>query len=134
MTFDDLLRMNLDLITEHERMLIAAVGIMSTMEGFTNKTPHQVYEYIKSRTDDFTPSTRPVSIHNFEKHLTSLINVHNIENDSDTPDFVLAEFMVACLRAFNYAIKTRSDWVRKPEKPKLKVNNNPRDYDSSVGP
>ena len=43
----------------------------------------------------------------FEKDLESLINSHSKENDSNTPDFVLAEYLKNCLEAFNNATKAR---------------------------
>lgn len=46
----------------------------------------------------------------FEKELTELINKHSLENDSDTPDFILAKYLVWCLRGYNGAIKERGHW------------------------
>ncbi len=42
--------------------------------------------------------------------LQNLINRHNKENDSDTPDFILAQYMNNCLTNFNLAQQQRSDW------------------------
>ena len=41
----------------------------------------------------------------FELELTRLINKHSLENQSNTPDFILAEYLVASLEAFNYSVK-----------------------------
>ena len=38
------------------------------------------------------------------------INQCSAENGSDTPDFILAEFLMDCLQAFDYAMQTRTDW------------------------
>ena len=46
----------------------------------------------------------------FEKELESLINKHSIENESDTPDFVLSSFLYSCLQSFKYAVKKRELW------------------------
>ena len=46
----------------------------------------------------------------FVKELTSLINKHSMENASDTPDFILSEFLWACLQAFNRAMIQRRVW------------------------
>jgi hypothetical protein len=43
----------------------------------------------------------------FEKELKKLINVYSRENVSDTPDYILAEYMNSCLIAFNVAVKRR---------------------------
>lgn len=43
----------------------------------------------------------------FQKELEALINTHSMEGASNTPDFLLAEFLVNCLRAFNLASKQK---------------------------
>lgn len=45
-----------------------------------------------------------------EKLLSDLINSESRENDSDTPDFLLAEFMVNCLDALELASNQREVW------------------------
>lgn len=48
----------------------------------------------------------------FQKELTELINRYSVENESDTPDFVLAQYIGGCLTAFNRAIRLRDKWFR----------------------
>lgn len=43
----------------------------------------------------------------FRKELESLLNRHSKENGSDTPDFVLADFLIRCLMAFDAATRGR---------------------------
>jgi len=38
------------------------------------------------------------------------INRNSAENGSDTPDFILAEFLVSCLDAFDKTVHARSNW------------------------
>lgn len=45
-----------------------------------------------------------------EKKLASLINDESRENDSNTPDYILAEFMMSCLDAFELASNRREVW------------------------
>ena len=45
-----------------------------------------------------------------EKHLSELLNSVSRENDSNTPDFILAEYMMACLCAFELANNKREVW------------------------
>lgn len=52
----------------------------------------------------------------FEKELEKLINYHSIENESDTPDFILAEYMKACLDAFNVGTRKRDKWYGRDSK------------------
>ena len=46
----------------------------------------------------------------FEKELAELINRFSKENDSDTPDFILARYLNAVLDNFNAAVKDREQW------------------------
>ena len=43
----------------------------------------------------------------FEKELENLINRYSKENDSDTPDYVLAHYIKYSLQAFNQAVNLR---------------------------
>ena len=45
-----------------------------------------------------------------EKKLSELINSQSRETDSNTPDFLLAEFMMNCLDAFELASNKREVW------------------------
>lgn len=53
----------------------------------------------------------------FEQDLCDLINRHSKENDSNTPDFILAQYLRDCLDAFNKASNTRETWYGKFMKP-----------------
>lgn len=46
----------------------------------------------------------------FAKGLESLINRFSQENGSDTPDFILAQYLLGCLSAWNDAVKMREKW------------------------
>ena len=46
----------------------------------------------------------------FQKELQELINKHCLENESDSPDFILAEYMLGTLNAYNDAVKKRENW------------------------
>lgn len=47
---------------------------------------------------------------NLEQELTTVLNKHSRENASNTPDFLLAQFMLSCLAAFEYGIRKRDGW------------------------
>lgn len=49
----------------------------------------------------------------FQKELSELLNKHSQENESNTPDFILAEYMQSCLNAFNDASAKRELWYGK---------------------
>lgn len=46
----------------------------------------------------------------FEKELSALINRHCLENESNTPDFILANFLKNCMVIFNHATQKRDNW------------------------
>lgn len=46
----------------------------------------------------------------FQKDLAALINQYSKENDSDTPDFILAKFLNVALENFNAAVLEREEW------------------------
>ena len=52
----------------------------------------------------------------FKRELTTLLNRYSIENNSDTPDFILAEYILKSLEAFETATKIRDEWYGDIEK------------------
>lgn len=46
---------------------------------------------------------------NFRKELKKLINKHSKENDSNTPDFVLAEYINDCLKSYDKGVTKRDE-------------------------
>ena len=48
-----------------------------------------------------------------QKDFTDVINRHSLENESNTPDFILAEYLVMCLRAFTISSRARERWYGK---------------------
>ena len=53
----------------------------------------------------------------FEKELETLINRHCKENESNTPDFILAQYVAGCLAAFNTAVQQRETWYGRDPRP-----------------
>lgn len=49
----------------------------------------------------------------FRKDLEVLINQNSKETGSNTPDFILADYLVDCLNAFDKAVVRRSEWYGK---------------------
>jgi len=45
-----------------------------------------------------------------ERAIAHALNCESAENGSNTPDFILARYLVACLAAFDEAVKTRGVW------------------------
>lgn len=46
----------------------------------------------------------------FEVELTRLLNRHSKENDSGTPDYILADYLQGCLDLWNKTVSRRADW------------------------
>ena len=46
----------------------------------------------------------------FRQELIVLLNRHSMENPSNTPDFILASYLLGCLAAFDTAVQQRETW------------------------
>ena len=46
----------------------------------------------------------------FENDLCAIINKHSMENESNTPDYILARYLMKCLENFNATLGVRNDW------------------------
>lgn len=51
------------------------------------------------------------------KDIESAIKRHSAENASNTPDFILAEFLMDCLKAFDAATRERERWYGRETAP-----------------
>ena len=52
----------------------------------------------------------------FLKELETLINKFSLENKTNTPDFILAQYLKTCLDAYEMAIVRRIKWEGIDEK------------------
>jgi hypothetical protein len=51
----------------------------------------------------------------FEQELQELLNRYSKENESQTPDYVLAHYIKYSLKAFNQATNLREEWYGRKE-------------------
>jgi hypothetical protein len=51
----------------------------------------------------------------FRSELQTLINRHSKENGSNTPDFILADYLVGCLNLFDVIVQSREKWYGREE-------------------
>lgn len=51
--------------------------------------------------------TKPVM---FQRELTSLLNRYSKENASNTPDYILANYLIGCLNNYNNTLQAREKW------------------------
>ncbi len=54
--------------------------------------------------------TVDVNMSNLRKDIEQAINSNSAENGSDTPDFILAEYLTDCLAAYDRAVTARERW------------------------
>jgi hypothetical protein len=54
----------------------------------------------------------------FREELEKLINKMSLENNSDTPDFILAEYSEDCLTSFDKATNRRNAWYNRADRNK----------------
>lgn len=88
----------------------------------------KITEPLRAEPDNFPPAKRtykmtvkgksssdtPLSY--FETELQRLINKFSLENDSDTPDFILAQYLTECLITFNSMVLRREEWYGRTKK------------------
>jgi hypothetical protein len=53
----------------------------------------------------------------FKQELAEVINRHSMEGGSNTPNFILADFLGDCLAGFEYAVRQRNRWYGRKEGP-----------------
>jgi len=82
-------------LTQDEAVVEAITGVPA---GIAVQPPGMDAEYFKEREA------------RFRKELEHLINRHSRENGSDTPDFILAEFLADCLAAWDKNLTRREQW------------------------
>jgi hypothetical protein len=55
----------------------------------------------------------------FQNELEKLINKYSVENESNTPDFILAEYLCGCLKNYAEIIKKREKWYGNSSSPAM---------------
>jgi hypothetical protein len=52
-----------------------------------------------------------------EQKISTLLNAECAENDSNTPDWILGQYLISCLKAFNTATQQRETWYGRDARP-----------------
>lgn len=52
-----------------------------------------------------------------QRDLAGVLNCHSQENASNTPDFILAQYLFACLAAWNTGVQQRETWYGRDARP-----------------
>jgi hypothetical protein len=100
--------------TKEGRYLMAALAKITT-ESQTDKTPYEVLEQCYLLQEEMYKDAFDIPDPNdkrptFFDALQTLINQYSVENGSNTPDFILANFMFKALINFDDAVKHREKW------------------------
>jgi hypothetical protein len=66
----------------------------------------------------------------FREEIEHVINCHSKENGSNTPDFVLAQYLEDCLAAYDRALVERERWYGRP----IGVPSSPQDVEGNSSP
>jgi hypothetical protein len=87
------------------------------MTGDPNDVPDPTEQPLCERTGtNFNPISEEKEsafIHELER----IINCASLENESDTPDWILAQYLRDCMKAFTVASNSRRNWYGYPENP-----------------
>ena len=109
--------LNLDLEDKHiEEAVYTALGAASVcwekMEGtgvFQDDRARAIGEQLMSRINNELGRTIDAEP-NIQSELAALLNRYSAESVSGTPDFILARYMIECLKAYNEAVSQRAEW------------------------
>lgn len=74
---------------------------------------------------------------NLSGDLQALLNSYSLENTSNTPDFILAQYLLDCLRAYNTAVTKRAEWYGRidvPGRGSVPIYEGPIDVDWAIEP
>lgn len=64
-----------------------------------------------------------------ERDLAGVLNCYSQENASDTPDFILAKFLLGCLDSWNTGLRRREEWYGRSIRHKANPSVTPPDPD-----
>jgi len=53
----------------------------------------------------------PAELDEFKRDLAALINRHSLDTATQTPDFILAEFLVVTIAGFGIAMRQTQQWL-----------------------
>lgn len=66
----------------------------------------------------------------FRSEIKALINKHSMENSSNTPDYILADYLIRCIDNFTETTQVREEWYGVKLKPGV---NNASSNKSTMG-
>lgn len=97
------------------RLLMAALAKLTT-ESQKDKTPDEVIQQCVELATDMYKGSDPLPEDityirpGFGKELEGLINRYSMESGSNTPDYILADYMKNSMENFHQATRLRDNW------------------------
>ena len=88
-------------------------GIIRNCEG---RLIGRLSEDINFYSEDLSPEPEQEP-DSFQDAVADVLNRRSAENDSNTPDYVLAQYLLSCLNAFNTATQQRETWYGRDARP-----------------
>jgi hypothetical protein len=77
-------------------------------------TATRLPQTVDSLFENFVMLKRKEHEMSFLEELTALLNKHSMEaSGGNTPDYILAKYLLACLDAFDAAVRLRQEWYEK---------------------
>lgn len=86
---------------------VSAFGGLSFVDSCLTHRADMAAAALLNPPDPFLPPEKPRTL---EEDIARAINCHSGENGSNTPDFILAEFLMRCLQAFDVGVRKRAAW------------------------
>lgn len=89
------------------------------LTGLTSSGALQDCENVRGLSEDeaMVESILAPKPQSFREGLQHLINCHSMENGSDTPDFILADYLSNCLNNFDVIVSARERWYGRAPNP-----------------
>lgn len=73
----------------------------------------------------------------FKEELERLINRYSLENESNTPDYILSDYLYSCLEVLHETINQRDTWWRNKssvnKNREISISTNTREQDETPG-
>ncbi len=105
---------------DEERAIVARVWKALEIDNYTDAQGRSIDELVadlKRRAelwerlhDERSRETEIPNRRSFDDELVCLLNKYSKENGSNTPDFILAEYLIRCLESSDMLIRGREEW------------------------
>ncbi len=98
------------------RLLITALAMLTGEGENTSKHPDEVLALVCERAEYIYKDASPLpetivdERRTFEQDIAEVLNRHSAENNSGTPDYILAKFLHGCLQVFDVTVSHRTKW------------------------